>query len=124
MGRRLETEGRLGLVGVSAAQQTIDDLKHSEAASERGKRIDAGEKAQGFSTMPIPTKSSGGFPEHRRAISPCWRCLQLRIRRGSREERWGFVEGADAGLRMCGRKWGEAGLRFRFPEKEGGSWRR
>jgi hypothetical protein len=102
--RWLETEGRLGLVVVSAAQQTIDDLKNSEAASERGKRIDAGERARGFSTMSIPTKSSGRFPEHRRAISPRWRRLRLGIRRGSREERWGFEEGADAGLRTCGRK--------------------
>jgi hypothetical protein len=78
----------------------------------------------GFLNHADPMKSSGGFLEHRRAISPRWRCLRLRIRRGSREERWGFVEGADAGLRTCGRKWGEVGLRFRFPEKEGGSWRR
>jgi hypothetical protein len=62
--------GWLGLVGVSTAQQTIDDLKHSEVASERGKRIDAGERARGSSTVLVSTKSSGGFPEHRRAISP------------------------------------------------------
>jgi hypothetical protein len=64
-GKMAGDRGRLGLVGVSAAQQTIDDLKHSEAASERGKRIDAGERAQGSSTMLVSMKSSGRFPEHR-----------------------------------------------------------
>jgi hypothetical protein len=45
--RRPETEGRLGLVGMNAAQQTNDNLKRSEVASERGKGIDVGERARG-----------------------------------------------------------------------------
>jgi hypothetical protein len=64
-GKTAGDRGRLGLVGVSAAQQTIDDLKHSEAASERVKRIDVGERARSSSTVLVSTKSSGGFPEHR-----------------------------------------------------------
>jgi hypothetical protein len=60
--------GRLGLVGDCAAQQIIDGLKHSEAASERWKRIEAGVRVRGSSTVRVSTKSGDGFPDHRREI--------------------------------------------------------